>query len=141
MILPVSIIRGNQGSVELIVNWYTNEEKDFPKLHDIDTTEKQFDNFEGIYIVWSGKDNPLVLRIGYGNIRQQITYLQISRWEFFTDDPDLYITWGRVNPLYQYRIINYLVEKLKPKIYKKFPRLDDIQVNLPQILNHIPKDL
>ena len=113
------------------LNWIKYKDGEWCNLITLNLKHEHFIDLEGVYIIWHGGDEPEILSVGQGNIKEKLfayrIYPRIMKYKKF----GLYVTWAIVEPQYRNGIEKYLFEKLKPKEGFRYPDVPAIQVNMP----------
>ncbi len=113
------------------VEWQKCADNVWGPLLTVDTAHAHFDSMEGVYIIWHGGQNPRVVRVGQGVIRDRILAHrgdpQVMRYR----DHGLFITWARVATRFCDGVERYLAEQLSPLVGDRYPNVPSISVNLP----------
>lgn len=102
----------------------------------VDTSHSHFDNMEGLYIIWHSGQNPHVVRVGQGVIRDRILAHRGDPQIFRYCDQGLFITWARVGTQFRDGVERYLAELLSPLVGDRYPSVPSIAVNLPWQVPH-----
>ncbi len=97
----------------------------------VDTAHPHFDNMEGVYIIWHGGQNPQVVRVGQGVIRDRIITHREDWQVLHYRDQGLFITWAPVRTPFRDGVERYLAEVLSPLVGDRYPSTPVIAVNLP----------
>jgi hypothetical protein len=114
------------------VEWYKCQGNIWCELNKVDIYHKFLDGLTGIYIIWyGGKDEHNVLRIGLGNIRQELdsnkSDIAIQAFSKYI----LHVTWAEVPFLKRKNILAWLYMKLNPKFKDNLSNAKPVEVNLP----------
>jgi len=84
----------------------------------------------GVYVIYhQSNDNPVILYVGEGNIKERIDYHRTQ-----TDFGDVYpisVFWAKTYGYEQYGIERYLFNKLNPTITQRVSDTKPIPVNIP----------
>jgi hypothetical protein len=63
----------------------------------LDLEHKYFDAMEGVYVIWCGDSNPVVLRVGYGYIRNCLANGSNDKDALAYEQDEIYVIWGKVD--------------------------------------------
>jgi len=100
-------------------------------LNDVDLSHSHFDGMEGVYVIWHGGQNPAVVRIGQGNIRDRLQSHRndpnIQRYAHL----DIFVTWASVVDSERDGVEAFLAQQLQPLVGDRFPQRRPMSVNLP----------
>ncbi len=115
------------------VLWYKCQGDVWCELNKVDLTTKEMKSLTGVYVIWSGKSasNRLVLRVGSGNIVEELARHKrdLAMMAFF--HLGVYVTWAEIPALKRRNVQFYLTTALRPKFEDKVPDLNPVQVNTP----------
>jgi hypothetical protein len=116
--------------MEMLLEWYKCRGGVWCELNKIDLDHKYIRKLEGVYVIWSGRQERKILRVGSGNIRSELTNNKkdLSILAFF--HLGVYVSWAEVDSK-ENNIVTYLTTKLGPTIEVKLPNAQPISVNLP----------
>ncbi|MEA3312114.1 MAG: hypothetical protein U9Q76_07850 [candidate division WOR-3 bacterium] len=98
---------------------------------------ENLDNFEGVYVIWHGGEEPIrqrIVRVGQGKIRERLKEHKEDEEILAFKPKGLYVTWAAVDGRSRDGVERYLGDTLNPKTPKKdkrFPDATPIRVNLP----------
>jgi hypothetical protein len=114
------------------VEWYKCQGNIWCELNKVDIYHKFLDGLSGIYIIWyGGKEDRTVLRIGLGNIRQELESnkndIAIQAFSKY----NLQVSWAEVPLLKKKNILVWLNQKLNPKFKDNLPSAKPVETNLP----------
>ena len=116
----------------MVVDWYKCKGDVWCDLFKVDIQSPLLSHLSGVYILWTGSEKNLtIIKVGFGLLIPEIT---ASKQDFAIAafaSHGVYITWSRIPPISQKSICNFLIHKIKPRIYKFIPAADRIEVNLP----------
>lgn len=114
------------------VEWNKGREGGWCTLAEVDLEDESFQGMEGVYVLWSGRDNPITLRVGQGYIKGLLaSELANHRLAGYRAE-ELFVTWARVNQLHRADVARYLAKVLEPTLGDRYPEGSQIPVNLPQ---------
>jgi hypothetical protein len=114
------------------VEWLKCNDDVWCNLHKVNVNHEFIKDCEGVYIIWSGKDEErVVLKVGSGNIKQGIVQsrsnLAIKAFEHL----GVYVTWAEVSSIRRTGVELYLLDQLEPRIIEDVPKAIPAKVNLP----------
>ncbi|UCD75617.1 MAG: hypothetical protein JSV91_01620 [Phycisphaerales bacterium] len=113
------------------VQWRKGDGNLWCRLNTVDLTHRHFDGLEGVYVIWHGGDNPAVLRIGQGAIREKLTEHRGDVEVQQHDDKLLMVTWAAVPQAERDGVEKYLADELQPLLGDRFADRSTVEVNLP----------
>ena len=113
------------------LQWRKGDGNLWCKLNTVDLTHRHFEGLEGVYVIWYGGDEPAVLRVGQGFIREQLTAHRTEASIQAHDDKLLMVTWAAVPPGERDGVEKYLADELDPLVGDRFPTRTAIEINLP----------
>lgn len=104
---------------------------DWCQLNLLDLSHSNIRKVEGVYVLWHGKEERVILRVGSGRIVpllfENIEDIAIQAFEKY----GLYVTWAPV-PIFKRKGVEiFLAETLLPKIKDEVPKGKPVKVNLP----------
>ena len=101
------------------------------QLNRLDLTHRNIKGLDGVYILWHGKDERVILKVGSGKIAQllveNVDDIAVQAFEKYV----LYVTWTSAPLLKRKGIEAFLFNTLSPKIKEEAPKAKPITVNLP----------
>lgn len=110
------------------LSWQKCQGNVWAPLATVDLSHAHFNNMEGVYIIWSGKDGSIV-RIGQGIVKDRLSAHRND--PAITAHHPLYVTWASVAKNYRDGVERYLANSLRPKVGDAFPNATPIPVTLP----------
>src|SRR5437867_12060421 len=110
-----------QTGLALQVDWIKCAGGGWCPLLTVDLNDAHFDNFEGVYIIWHGGQNPWTVRVGQGLIRDRLAAHRQDEQILEYSHLGLFVTWARVSVANRDGVERYLAEVLQPKIGSRFP--------------------
>jgi hypothetical protein len=113
------------------VHWSQDQGGAWCTLSEVELDHRSFDGVEGVYVIWHGERDRVILRVGQGSIRERLAEERKSARLIAYGFDRLAVTWARVNPLHREAVASYLATTLKPKFGESYPGEEKIQVNLP----------
>jgi len=115
----------------MFVEWIKCQGDVWCKLNTVNLSHPHFDSLRGVYIIWHGGSDAATVKVGQGNIKERLQSHRnnpdIQKFESRT----LYVTWAKVDELSMNGVEAFLGNKLSPLIPSIFPRVNEIEVNLP----------
>ena len=87
---------------------------------------------EGVYLIWHGGPTPRWVRVGQGNIKEQITQLRTDPQIMAFRQHKLFVTWAAVPENQRDGIEAFLAAYCAPLVGERFPNRQPIAVNLPK---------
>ncbi len=115
----------------MTIIWQKYTDGNWCDFLNLNLQDKHFDDMEGVYIIWHSGQNPAVVRIGQGKIKDRILSHRNDPMITKYSPYGLYVTWAAVSVYDRDGVERYLGEYLKPKIGTQFPDAPPIQVNMP----------
>lgn len=101
-------------------------------LFKVDLNHSIFDGLDGVYIIWHGNDqNRQILRVGYGNIRQELQENKNDLAMQAFAHLGVRVTWAEISSLKRKGVNFYLNRELEPSLEKPYPNAMAMSVNLP----------
>jgi hypothetical protein len=113
------------------VHWAKGERGSWCKLGEVELEHESFNATEGVYVIWHDSRNPVVLRVGEGSIRNLLTQERSDQRLSAYGPNGLFVTWAPVNAIHRADVARYLAHTLKPAFGDRYPRGNQIEVNLP----------
>ena len=113
------------------IDWKKCRGNAWCSLAAVELEDRHFDDLTGVYIIWHGKQQREVLRVGSGNIREVLGKERKDRDILTYIQSGLYVTWARVEAHFCSGVARYLLEALNPKFPGQCPASAPIQINLP----------
>lgn len=114
------------------LNWQAYDSGDWCSFEDLDLDHPHFNNIEGVYIIWHGGNNPAVVYVGQGIIKDRISDHRENNQEILSyRNKDLYVTWAATDEYQRDGIERYLANTLKPLVGDEWPKKNPITVNIP----------
>jgi hypothetical protein len=112
------------------LNWIKCQGEVWCKLNFVTLEHQAFDHIDGVYIIWHGGPTPATVRVGQGNIREQIKINRADSTVQSFASLGLFVTWTSVPSQDRNGVEAFLVKRLNPKVptYSLAPPID---VNLP----------
>ena len=99
-------------------------------LASVNLQHEHFDDMEGVYIIWHEGQNPHVVYVGSGVIRDRLyEHREDERIQKYAD-LRLGVTWARVEKTSQPGVERYLADRWKPLV-GEHPQVPPIEVNSP----------
>lgn len=115
----------------LTLTWIKCEGDVWCPLLTVNLNNSNFDDMEGVYIIWHSGDKPATVRVGQGFIRDRLAQHKEDSQILAYQQYGLYVTWARLDKTNRDGVERYLGETLKPKIGSRLPDVPPIAVNLP----------
>ena len=113
------------------VEWKKEEDQKWFDFLKTNLSDSRFDQAKGVYIVWHGGENPGIVCVGRGEIRERLkTHLKDQAVLKF-QTAKLYMTWATVLENERVGVEKYLFEKLHPSVACELGNDEPIPVNLP----------
>lgn len=113
------------------VQWRKGDGNLWCKLNTVDLTHRHFEGLKGVYVVWHGGDNPAVVRVGQGAIRDRLqahrTEAEIQQYE----NKLLMVTWAEVPEADRQGVEKFLTDAFQPLVGERFADRTPVEVNLP----------
>ena len=101
------------------------------RLATVNLQHEHFDDMEGVYIIWHEGENPRVVYVGKGMIRDRLyEHREDERIQKYADLV-LSVTWARVDKSSRDGVERYLANYWEPKVGEKHPDAPPIEVNSP----------
>ena len=113
------------------VDWVKCESGTWCNFLQVNLNHQHFNNLEGIYIIWHGGQNPAVVYVGQGVIRDRLSAHRNERSILQYQDRGLYATWAVLPRSVRDGVEKFLYDYLKPKAGEKCPDCIPIPVNTP----------
>jgi DNA-binding response OmpR family regulator len=122
----------DETSIDAFVQWEKCKGGTWCNLFELDLDHEHFNDREGVYVIWQGDENPVVLRVGHGLIRESLARERNDKnlWGY-TDQHELCVTWAEVNPRFRDGVFRYVSEALEVEFENGSPDVQPIAVNLP----------
>ena len=101
-------------------------------LSELDLDHEHFDDMEGVYVIWYGKESPVALRVGYGYVRNCLANERNDKevWAY-GQQHELYVTWGKVGRKFCGGVVRYVADALQPELESSSPDVEPIEVSIP----------
>ena len=116
---------------QLHLNWTKCQGDVWCKLNSVNVNHSHFNHMEGVYVIWHGGQNPAVVYIGQGNIKERITQHRNDHRIQHYSNLDLYVTWAKVIVTQRNGVEAYLADVWKPIVGSNHPTASQISVNSP----------
>ena len=114
------------------INWTRCEGNVWCKLNFVNLDHEHFNNKHGVYIIWHGGNDPAVVYVGQGNIKERLTAHRVDQKVKRYKHLDLYVTWATVSEKYRCGVEAYLIDTWSPKENEKPPQTAHrVEVNSP----------
>ena len=113
------------------LEWIRGANHQWPDLKMLNLDGPQFDQAQGVYIIWHGGNEPDIVCVGQGNIRERLKAESKNESVLEFEKYRLYVAWAPVEGNERTGIERYLSRKLMPKVEKRLPDGEPITVNLP----------
>ncbi len=113
------------------VRWIQCAHNDWCPLNTVKLSHGHFDGMEGVYIIWHGGEDPAVVAVGQGTLREE---LSAAKEDFAVQayrSYGLYTTWAAVAARYRDGVLAYLAKHYSPKVSRPVPRVEQVPVELP----------
>jgi len=116
-----------------MLEWYKCKGDVWCDLFKVDLNHPSIKNTAGVFIVWYGKgDQRKVLRVGQGNIYQELIKLQNDLTFKAFASHGVMVSWASVPPLKRPGVLMFLINSLSPALLGDAPpRAIPIKENLP----------
>ena len=86
---------------------------------------------EGIYMIWHGGENPAVVCVGQGNIKNELAARRQEQKILQHKDKGLFVSWAEVCSAYREGAQKYLMNLWQPKLSEAHFNLLPVKVNSP----------
>jgi len=86
------------------------------RLSTVNLAHSHFDNMVGVYIIWHGGPQPATVKVGRGNIRDELQAQRIDAHVQAFANLGLFVTWASVPEQQAAGVQVFLVQKLNPKV-------------------------
>lgn len=86
---------------------------------------------EGVYIIWHGGNNPRVVYVGQGNVKDRVSKHKMNGQIMFYRQHGLYVTWASVPSDLRDGVECYLADTWNPLVGDAHPDAFHIKVNSP----------
>ena len=116
---------------QLQLNWTKCQGDVWCKLNSVNLDHSHFNHMEGVYVIWHGGQNPAVVYIGQGNIKDRISAHRIDPQIQVYANNDLYVTWAIVAAPNRSGVEAFLASRWNPKVGIRHPHASPIAVNSP----------
>ena len=113
------------------LTWMKYRAGGWSQLNDLNLRAPQFDNLEGVYVIWHGVETGAYVRVGQGKIREKLQFHQTDAEVQAFKALSLFVTWTSVLERFRGGVEAFLVKELRPKLGSVTPHIDPIPVNLP----------
>jgi hypothetical protein len=113
------------------VEWYKCQGGIWCELNKVDTEHSILSNVTGVYVIWSGTKERVIIKVGYGKISDE---LEINKSDFAVQafaSKGLYVSWAEVPLLKRKGVSSYLILTLNPKFVDIEVKSSEVPVNLP----------
>jgi pSer/pThr/pTyr-binding forkhead associated (FHA) protein len=119
-------------SLDAVLEWYKNGAGTWWTLAEANVEDAQFDDMEGVYVIWYDDQNHVTLRVGHGHIRDCIVRERNDEemWQH-AQQHEIYLTWAKVDRKYQEVVAKYIAKAAKPKLKSTYGDVGVSAVNLP----------
>lgn len=115
----------------VVVDWVKCVGDVWCKLSAVNLDHAHFDGMEGVYVIWHGGQQPRVVYIGQGVIRDRLqSHRTDPRIQHYAD-LDLYVTWAQVGVSERDGMEAYLADHWRPKVGDAHPDARPIETNSP----------
>ncbi len=113
------------------LEWYLCSGQVWCELFKVDLTHPYIKSVSGVYIIWAGKSDRNILKVGHGDIQRELTNsINDMAIKAFTSH-GVYVSWADVSMFKRKNVVAYLIEKLKPKFNADPPKSSALEVELP----------
>ena len=113
------------------LSWIKCQGNVWCNLNTVNLDSAHFNNMEGVYVIWHVGNNPAVVYVGQGKIKDRIAEHRkdprIQRYQSL----GLYATWASVDNSSRDGVERFLYDLWRPLIGDRRPNAIPIQVNLP----------
>ena len=117
----------------MTLQWNRCEGNSWCALYALNLGDEHFDFIAGVYVIWHGGDEPKVLRVGQGHIKDR---LHEHKWE---DDlielrdqgETVFVTWAGMDADKRDPVERFLIDVLQPSGGRPGPMTRPLPVNLP----------
>lgn len=113
------------------LDWYKCKGGVWCDFFNLDLEHRYIRELEGVFLMWSGDKERSIVKVGQGNISDELLNLrkQLAIRAFV--HLGLYCTWADVPSHRRDGVEVYLAKTLKPKISDSVPNATAVNVNLP----------
>ncbi len=129
---PDLFAHSGTNGLDVRLEWHKNGEGAWWTLAEANVEDEDFDDLEGIYIIWFEDQIRVTLRVGQGHIRDGLVGERNSEdmWRY-AQQHEIYVTWAKVDRKYHENVARYIAETVKPELNSSYPDVGPFMVNLP----------
>lgn len=113
------------------IDWYKCQGDIWCELYKLDLNHKYLSGLAGVFIIWSGKTERTVLRVGYGDIAKELQKYSKDITIHAFQHHGVYATWAEVSMMKRKNVCSFLSKKLAPKFNDNVPDASPQEVELP----------
>lgn len=114
-----------------MLSWNKCEGDKWCPLLTVNLDHPHFNNFGGVYIIWSGGQTPATVYVGQGEIAARLKDHRKEQDILQHSHLGLFVTWAKVGQPNWDGVERFLADRLLPKEGTRHPNVTPIQVNLP----------
>jgi pSer/pThr/pTyr-binding forkhead associated (FHA) protein len=126
------LVHNGANSLDVRLEWHKNRENAWWTLAEANVEDEDFDDLEGIYIIWYEDQIRVTLRVGQGHIRDGLVGERNTEdiWRY-AQQHEIYVTWAKVDRKYHENVARYIAETVKPELKSSYLDVGPFVVNLP----------
>jgi len=98
------------------LTWMKYPAGGWSQLNDLNLRAPQFDNLEGVYVIWHGVETGAYVRVGQGKIREKLQFHKMDPEVQAFKALSLFVTWTSVLEKFRDGVEAFLVKELRPKL-------------------------
>lgn len=121
----------NSSYTPMVLSWVKCVGSVWCKLSAVNLDHEHFDDMVGVYVIWHGGDNPSVVYVGQGMIKDRLRSHRTDERIQEYANLDLYVTWAKVEPAKRDGVERHLQDRWSPIVGDRYPDVDPIEVNSP----------
>ena len=103
----------------------------WPDLTTLNLEDPRFDEAQGVFIVFHGGEQPGIVCVGEGRLREQLKTVAHDARVLAFEKSHLYVAWAKAKEDERLGIEKYLSQRLMPKVSGESADVEPISVNLP----------
>ncbi len=113
------------------LEWFVCQGQVWCELFRVDLSHPFLKNAGGVYMIWAGKNDRNILKIGHGDVQKELQKCinDIAITAFSSHG--VYVSWADVSMFKRKNVVAYLIQQLKPKFGIDPPKAVVQEVNLP----------
>ena len=115
----------------LTLHWEKGQDNQWGDLLSSDFDRADFQDSEGVYIVWHGGFVPEIVCVGQGKIGEQLKLLAQNKEVLAFQPLKLYFAWAKLSQDDQEGVEIYLSQTLQPKLKSQAGQGKPVAVNMP----------